>query len=357
MLRQLQLVSNKVDPKPVTMDRFIHLSDFRVIVCKECKYAVLPGHIDTHFAGKPHYLEVKERRRIADKVADQVNGLIMNEEALRRWDFQFPAPTSPPIEWLAKPIKGALQCMIETDGHICGYICNTVGRIREHCIEEHQWKSNNKGGRRKKHTSQQSSTTPWRTGVSCQRFFVQGPKSGYFEVQAIDPQRIPSRAEIRSRIDQFKAAKQEMEAVFRAAERKEREQIKELDEAREPNPWLRRVKWVAHLAPINREILESYVEPVGNDEPELQVLCKVFDWMIQDSQYTAVQEVVGQEALFEVNKKEVDKETSMPFDSWMDITTIRSYTWTMRQILCYIFRAEDEEAENRPAYTLTDSQQ
>jgi hypothetical protein len=99
------------------------------------------------------------------------------------------------------------------------------------------------------------------------------------------------------------------------------------------------------------------VEPVGDDEPELQVLCKAFDWMIQNAQYTTVQEVVGQAALFEVNKKEADKETQMPYDSWMDITTVRSYTHVWRQILCYIVRAEDEDPTDRPAYKLTPRQE
>jgi hypothetical protein len=79
--------------------------------------------------------------------------------------------------------------------------------------------------------------------------------------------------------------------------------------------------------------------------------------MIQNAQYTTVQEVVGQAALFEVNKKEVDKETQMPYDSWMDTTTVRLYTQVWRQILCYIFRAEDEEPADRPAYKLTQRQE
>ena len=75
--------------------------------------------------------------------------------------------------------------------------------------------------------------------------------------------------------------------------------------------------------------------------------------MIQNAQYTTVQEVVGQAALFEVNKKEADKETQMPYDSWIDITTVRSYTQVWRQILCYIFRVEDEHPTDRPVYKLT----
>jgi hypothetical protein len=43
---------------------------------------VLPSHINMHFVGKPHNLEVYECRKIRDEVA-KVNGLIINEEVLR----------------------------------------------------------------------------------------------------------------------------------------------------------------------------------------------------------------------------------------------------------------------------------
>jgi hypothetical protein len=104
-------------------------------------------------------------------------------------------------------------------------------------------------------------------------------------------------------------------------------------------------------------MVREWVEPVGDEEPELQVLCKAFDWMIQNAQYTTVQEVVGQAALFEVNKKEADREPQMPYDSWMDITTVRSYTQVWKQVLCYIVRVEDEDPADRPAYKLTRRQE
>ena len=78
--------------------------------------------------------------------------------------------------------------------------------------------------------------------------------------------------------------------------------------------------------------------------------------MIREAQYITVQEVVGQAALFEVHWKEVTEEARMPFDSWMDITTVRSYTQIWRQLLCYVFRAEGEKPEDRPAYKLTERQ-
>jgi hypothetical protein len=78
-------------------------------VYRECKYAVLPSHIDVHFATKPHKLDKKERQRIVEEVAE-INGLIGNEETLRRSEFPLPLATSLPIAALAKPEENRLQC-------------------------------------------------------------------------------------------------------------------------------------------------------------------------------------------------------------------------------------------------------
>ena len=230
-------------------------------------------------------------------------------------------------------------------------------KMQEHCWEEHRWKSKNKGGRRKKR-SNTNQEVPWRTGVHCQRFFKQGPKSGYFEVEKAEatPQ-ANEQLGIASRTDQFKAAKRELEAALRKAEEEERRVIKEAEEAREPNPWLRRVGWAAHLAGLDRTELREWIEMPDEEEPDLEILCKAFDWMIQDAQYITVQEVVSQAALFEANRKEANVEPQKPFDSWMDITTVKSYTQVWKQLLCYVFRAEDEEVEKRPAYKLQGQQQ
>ena len=80
------------------------------------------------------------------------------------------------------------------------------------------------------------------------------------------------------------------------------------------------------MAGLDREEIRKWVEMPSDEEPKLQILCKAFDWMIQDAQYTTVQEVVGQAALFEANRKEVSSEPQQPFDSWMDIDTVKRYT-------------------------------
>jgi hypothetical protein len=40
--------------------------------------------------------------------------------------------------------------------------------------------------------------------------------------------------------------------------------------------------------------------------------------------------VVRLEILFEANGKEVDKDIRIPFDSWIDITTVKVYTEVYR---------------------------
>ncbi|KFY93548.1 hypothetical protein V498_04361 [Pseudogymnoascus sp. VKM F-4517 (FW-2822)] len=86
-------------------------------------------------------------------------------------------------------------------------------------------------------------------------------------------------------------------------------------------------------------------------------MCMAFKWLIQDAQHYTVRDVVGIQTLFEANRKEVDKETNMPFDSWMDITTIKRYVKVWKQLLLFVFQAEDDEAEFQPPYVLTDAQQ
>ena len=62
------------------------------------------------------------------------------------------------------------------------------------------------------------------------------------------------------------------------------------------------------MAGLDRTEIREWIEMLNDEEPELRTLCKAFDWMIQDAQYTTVQEVVSQAALFKANCKKVNNE-------------------------------------------------
>jgi hypothetical protein len=67
------------------------------------------------------------------------------------------------------------------------------------------------------------------------------------------------------------------------ADEEQHRQITMPEESREPNPWLRRVGWVEYSEAFDREELRVLVAPVKDNEPELEVLCKAFNWLIQDA--------------------------------------------------------------------------
>jgi len=331
------------------------LCEFPAIICTICQYGVVRDHIDTHFTGKPHEAITKARRtELVDEIA-HINGLVANEVELEQCEFPFPVPTAPPIPALGKPRTDGLQCTFEVENGECGYICCSPRHIRRHCLQKHGWQSHQKGGRPKRSKNTEVAMVPWRTNVHCQRFFIQGPKSGYFEVgRVVAASREPR---MMSRADQFEAKKNELSEAIEKKEEEEDRKISEPDEAKEPSPWLRRVGWVSHLEGLDPKQLRKLMAPPRDEEPELQVLCKAFDWLIQDAQYHAAREVVGLEALFEANKKQFNQETQVPFDNWMDITTIQRYTEVCKQVLCFIFRAEQQEPKQRPPYELTEKQQ
>jgi RecQ family ATP-dependent DNA helicase len=277
----------------------------------------------------------------------RIPGLQTERDELNR--LVFPSPSDPPIPVLQPPRTDGLKCQERnSQGVPCHYIACQVQNMQKHYRIEHKWVNGAKTGRPRK---SRVVAVPWRSGVHCQHFFVRGPGAQYFEVAPqAGPQPIPSGD------SGFAAAKQELAAALERANEEERRRVTEAEESREPNPWLRRVGWASHLAGLDRQEVRKLVGDAGADEPDLEVMCRGFDWMIQDAQFNAVKEVVGLHALFEANKKEVDKKPSMPFESWMDITTVKKYTKVWKALLCYVFRAEDQPPETRPAYRLTDAQ-
>ena len=329
------------------MHPFVHLPAFKVVVCIECQYAVLPGSVDTHLREKKtHNMPKGDRARVVQEVQN-IQGLILERHKLNK--LVVPPPSHPAIPVLQEPKKDGIKYQFPGgQGSPCKYISRHLQQIQEHCEKEHNWVNPQKRGGPEVGSKV---PVPWKTGVHCQHFFVRGPGAQFFEVQVAE-----SSPAISSEDVDVDAAKTALKQAMQQAEEEARRQITEPEEAREPNPWLRRVGWVEHLRVFDRKELRDLVAPVKDDELELGVLCEAFDWLIQDAQYHCIRSVVGLEALFEANRKEVDKDVRLPFDSWMDITTVKAYTEVYRQLLRYIFRTKDIQREKRPAYELTERQ-
>lgn len=118
--------------------------------------------------------------------------------------------------------------------------------------------------------------------------------------------------------------------------------------------WVDRVQWETHLCQFDRPQLQTWVrKPEKEGEGGLWLICKAFEWMIRECQSTATIDVVGSEVLFIANRKEFHKDPEMRLSGWMDIDTAIKYCGVWKGVLCYLFRSQEVEKDDRPAYILS----
>lgn len=331
------------------MDQFIHLPEFRVIICKKCQYAVLPSEIDTHFQKTPiHSLNHPSRQRIVQQVA-MIHGLIQDEKQLKQEWFSFPPSTSPAIPELGEPKRDGLRCKYNSeDGKQCPYVVRYPQKMREHYRVVHQWKYVKKKGKPRR--EDRVKDIPWEENVHCQRFFDHGLYSGYFAVASQPAQASTETPEakiqqlIQDRIDQ--------------AREDERKQIEITDKMQQPNPWLRKVRWEHHLTGKGEPVkLRTLIQPVEDTEEMLAVIHTSFDRIFQSCQVHATEEVVGEAALCKVNTVEYGKKAEDPFYMDMKDNTQSAYTEVWKQMLSFIVRTQMKwEPDDRPGYQFTSRQ-
>lgn len=129
------------------MDQFNHLPEFRLIICRKCNFAVLPSHINAHFARKPHELKKEICREIENKVA-YINGLILNKQELKQNHFPFSPAIVDPILALQTPRTNKKGCsLLTSSGDICTYVSSHLQEIQEYYRNVHRWDNLYKKGR------------------------------------------------------------------------------------------------------------------------------------------------------------------------------------------------------------------
>ena len=328
------------------MNPFIHLPQYSVIVCRKCKYAILPSQINTHLSNKKHGYSKEERQAIIQEVA-KLPGLIQSEAQLEA--FQFPPSIAKAIPELKAAKPNGLKCQS------CAYVVCHRQLIQEHCRTVHRWENERKKGRPSYKRRQVEPEWPWISRVHCQQFFKQGPKSGFFEVigEEVVPER-EAEPDMWAKIQKITAERLEH------IEKKAKEKVEEANENAEPNPWLKRVGWARHLKEKNPDRLRAAIEPPDpSEEPELQDIIESFGRIVSIAQSIAVPEVVRINALFEVNRKIATQKPAMPFSSYMGEDTLKKYRGFWEQLLCYLYRMQEDKQfqDNKPGYQLTRAQQ
>lgn len=191
---------------------------------------------------------------------------------------------------------------------------------------------------------------PW-AQVNCQRFFIQGPKSTYFEVASAAISNVTTTHIIQQ------ANKELADANIRIQQH-EQETIDAINENQEPSPWLRKTGWTRHLQGLDRkQLITTMATPIDTEtEGGSQQIQEAFVRIIQKARWVACEEVVGRSALVAVNQKEQGKRASKPFNAIVDRTTITTYNGVWLALIRFWIRIQDWDDEKRPQFRYTEKQ-
>ncbi|KAI8676076.1 hypothetical protein NCS57_00511100 [Fusarium keratoplasticum] len=102
--------------------------------------------------------------------------------------------------------------------------------------------------------------------------------------------------------------------------------------------------------------MQRLVDPVGEQEHELQLIHDSLVRVMDRARTIATPTHVGSHALFEVQRKEVDKKPRRPFDNRVEDDTWTRYTAVWTKLVCYIYRAEKMPDADRPKFRLSKRQ-
>ena len=150
------------------------LGDTGFLVCKECKFCVLPTSIDSHFR-KQLYRNPQEITKNLFSEVTKYSNLVWGLEDLEKTRI----PSSFPFFFSELPLfSDGLACQD------CEYFSRSTRVIQRHYIDTHDWSTPRGRGRVSKTTK---IDVPWESNILCQRFFPSGPNRTYSRVNPKRP--------------------------------------------------------------------------------------------------------------------------------------------------------------------------
>lgn len=138
---------------------FVHFPNFEVIVCKDCRFAVVPDQVKAHLRQSHGLLTAKTRNEIVGHVQQLEN------IAYRHEDVHYPVFEEEAINELGPALENCYQCKE------CGSLTESKKGIEGHCREKHGWASSKGRGGRGSFRRQPARNQPYTEGHCCQRFF------------------------------------------------------------------------------------------------------------------------------------------------------------------------------------------
>ncbi|KAK1807894.1 hypothetical protein LTR12_017752 [Friedmanniomyces endolithicus] len=243
-------------------------------------------------------------------------------------------------------------------------VCRGRTSIRNHWREKHGWliqSGRGGGGQRKKEAVQRRFTTGAKE-VKCQRFFVQGAHSQYFEVgRTADAPAIQARPH--TKYGAMQRIWLRANEYAEASEKRKQDAIQPGDTT-ETTPWIRRTGWDRYLSGCDRsDLLEVVAEPEESDERERsreqereeewerkvdQTLWKSMGELAAISQATVEQS--GVMLRMEAVRSEVDQQRFAPLRPYQEAASIERHCRPWQQMLMFLVRTQRPHDWHSPVY-------
>ena len=103
-------------------DLLEYISQYRILICTECRYAIQPAAISRHLK-ELHHIYRHDRKQLLDS--------IVNLELADPVDVGMPPVDSLPVKSL--PVEDGVACNFLG----CGHLCVTIKRMKRHWVTEH----------------------------------------------------------------------------------------------------------------------------------------------------------------------------------------------------------------------------
>ena len=118
-------------------EHFHHSSEWHIVVCRECRYAVWPGQVKGHLMNKQHDMSTKQAVAVSEEISEW--------PGIARYpgDFHMPECVEEAVGGLPVFTDG-IKCNLDEGG--CRYVGRSIAVVKEHWRRAHGYSVRQKRG-------------------------------------------------------------------------------------------------------------------------------------------------------------------------------------------------------------------
>ena len=304
-----------------------YLPEYTVVICRKCKYALHPSK-----------RSIREHFRIVHKA---ISGEV--RKAIVKYTNQLLLSTVEEVSLLSKDITKRIEGLELCNGYecnACGYLCKGRRTMELHCYGLHDYVL--------------SKGVQWRHRY-IQTFFP-NRECKYFSVKVDshdDCDKLDSEIDDGDLYDENATSSLDrlLEASLKETEQREEERRRSVNTVLDESflvkmtPWLRRTRWPKMFKGRDMETLVNAIRPPDDIEQGLRLIWESVARVIKRciEGVNDVEDRAWDLIPFWLNSSVLNEPDSKPFRTYITDGSVKKYTKTWQQLICFCIRALNEE--------------